>query len=392
MPLPIPTTKTIVATILSFIESRLNQDSPLADKAYNRVISVALGSVFTTLYKFAAQETKENLAISASRAGLIKLGEEYDTPLKAAEAAVLTITLPAVDTTVIPQTVDFVGDPNGIRYGLAANSDPATGGLVTMSVTAKVTGATGNLLVSDTLTIGTQVPGAETTATVTVIENTGADAEETETYRARLLAIIRSPGGGGNAADYRNWSNEVAGVENSYPYAGQPGGGSPPDRTVYVEATSDIDPDGIAPGSLLTEVRTSITTDPVTGLSRQPLGLTDDTLYILSITRTSFYVQISGLSVDASKEAQVKADIETAVTAYFVGLAPFIDGLDPDFEKNDTVTDASVTDIVQDVVSAAGGFFTALGFGLSVGSFLPSYVLGQGEHAKLSPASGITYV
>jgi len=392
MPLTIPTTQTLKDTYLSFLESALNQSAPLADKAFLRVFSAINGAVFTTLYKFAAQEAKENLAISASRAGLIKLGNEYSTPIKPAEAAILTITLPAVNGTIIPQTVDFVGDNNGIRYGLAANSNPATGGLVTMSVTAKVTGAQGNLAVTDTLSIGTQVAGAETTATVTVIENTGADEEGTESYRSRLLQVIRSPGGGGNSADYRNWSNEVAGVENSYPYAGQPGGGSPPDRTVYVEATTSIDPDGIAPGSLLTEVRTSITTDPVTGLSRQPLGMTDDTLFILSITRISFYIQINTLTVDASKEAQVKADIETAVTAYFVGLAPFIDGLDPDFEKNDTVTDASVTDIVQDVVSSAGGFFTALGFGLSVGSFIPSYVLGQGEHAKLSPASGITYV
>jgi len=394
MALTIPTTQTIKDLYLSALESALNKTSPLADRAFLRVLSAIMGAVFTTLYKFAAQEAKENLAISASLAGLKRLGAEYNTPIKPAEAAILTITLPAVDPTVIPQTVDFVGDNNGIRYGLAANSNPATGGVITMSVTAKVTGAQGNLAVTDTLSIGTQIAGAETTATVTVVENTGADEEAKESYRARLLQVIRSPGGGGNSADYRNWANEVAGVENSYPYAGDTSllGGSPPDRVVYVECDSSIQIDGIAPTSLLNEVRASITTDPVTGLSRQPLGLTDDTLEVVAITRTSFFVQISSLTVDVDKEAKTKSEIEDALIAYFHGLSPWIDGLDPTFEKNDEITDLTVSSVVNDVLVANGASATAVAFGVAVSTSLPIYTLNKGEHAKLSTVSGVTYV
>jgi hypothetical protein len=388
MPLNIPTTKTLRSTFLTFLENALNQSSPLADKAFTRVISAVFAGVFTILYKFAAQEAKENLAISASRAGLIKLGAEYDLPIKPAEATILTITLPAVDGTIIPQTVDFQGDANGLRYLLSANSNPATSSLITMQVTCKVTGAQGNLAISDTLTIGTQVAGAETVATVTVVDNLGADEEATEAYRARLLSAIRSPGGGGNAADYRNWTLETTNVVGAYPYSGTALGGSPPDRTVYVEADTSIDPDGIAPPSLLVDVRTSITTDPETGLSRQPLGMTDATLFIESITRIPIYVQITNLVVDPLDLAQVKADLDTSLTTYFFGLSPWIDGLDPVFEKNDEITNASISKVAFDVVHAAGGSYDNLAFGLAPGVFAPSHILNFGEHAKLGT---ITY-
>ena len=124
--------------------------------------------------------------------------------------------------------------------------------------------------------------------------------------------------GGGNAADYREWAQEVAGVTRAYPYSGKPVAllleSSPPDRTVYIEADTTIDPDGIAPQALLDEVRATITTDPVTGLARQPLGLTDSTLFVESISRTEFFVGISHLFVGISH-------LFVGISHLFVGIS-----------------------------------------------------------------------
>jgi len=125
---------------------------------------------------------------------------------------------------------------------------------------------------------------------------------------------------------------------------------------------------------------------------RQPLGLTDDTLFVEPIIRTGFYVEVRGLDVDASLEAQVKSDITDAVTIYFLGLAPYVDGLDPvDDAVKAKITDSTITIIVQDVVAAAGGIISGLGFGIAPGLFVGSYFLSQGETAKLV-SGGVTYL
>lgn len=400
----IPTTQEQFETFLANLEARLNQTSPLNDKAFNRVLAAMEAMGFTSLAKFAAYNVKQILAITAFGDGLDALGAEYGVIRKAAEATVLTATLPGTDTTVIPQTIDFIGDANGVRYFLDSSETigTPTPGLAELTMTAETLGVVGNLLLGDTLSIGTQVAGAETVATVAVITgetthilNTGAEEELDSAYKIRLLDEIRATFGGGNAADYRKWAQEVAGVARAYPYAGKPVllllESSPPDRTVYVEADTTIDPDGIAPQNLLDEVRDTITTDPVTGLARQPLGLTDDTLFVESISRTLFYVQITTLSVSDDLVAKTKSEVEDALTAYFLLIKPFVDGLDSILDRNDKITDLTVSDVVQDVLSANGGTANSVAFGLSPGESLPEYQLSPGELSKLA-SGGITYV
>lgn len=400
----LPTTQEQFDTFLANLESRLNQTSPLSDKAFNRVLSIAMAISATSLGNYAAGQVKQVLAITASREGLIILGNEYGIIIKAAESTVLTATLPGVDTTIISQTIDFIGDANGVRYFLNSSYTigAVTPGVAEMTMTAETPGVVGNLQVGDTLSITTQVSGAETVATVAVITgetvailNTGAEAESTKAYRIRVLDAIRSTCGGGNAADYRIWSQEVAGVARAYPFAGKPVEllleSTPPDRTVYIQADTSIDPDGIAPQSLLDEVRDTITTDPVTGLARQPLGITDDTLYVESISRTEFFVQITNLSVSDDLVSKAKSEIEDALTAYFLTIAPFVDGLDSTLDRNDKITDLTVSNVVQDVLSANGGTANSVAFSTVLGGSIPEYQLSPGELSKLA-SGGITYV
>lgn len=387
----IPTTAETTAQNLANLESQLNQTSPLNDKAFLCVLSAEEAVLFTSLYKFGVDRVKQVLATTANRDGLIALGAEYGVPIKAAESTVLTAELPGTNGTIIPATRTFVGDSNGVRYSLDASAT-VTGGVATLSLTAQDAGVIGNLNNGETLSIDTQVAGAETVATVTATTTTGADAEGTEDYRTRILDVIRAPGGGGNAADYRNWAQGVAGISRAYPYAGDPAGsGSPAERTVYVESTTTIDPEGIPPQSLLDDVRDNITTDSDTGLSRQPLGLTDDTLFVEPITRTEFFVRITGLTVDASIETAVKTEIETQLIAYFLSLRPFVDGIDAPIERNDLITDLTVSDVVQDVLKANGGSAQSVAFDIVSGGSIPEYQLGQGETAKLAATGGIVY-
>ncbi len=389
MGLTLLTTEELFERNLANIEGKINQTSPLNDKAFNRVISAMEALNQKELQNYGAELATANLVITATGSDLDILGSEYGVTRKPAEAAVLTIELPAVNGTIIPVTVDYTGDSNGVRYLPDAASPPAAGGVAVQDVSAQTLGVAGNLNITDTMSIGTQVPGAETQAEVTIILNTGADEETNDAYRQRILDKIQSTQGGGNATDYRMWSEEVAGVARAYPYSGGIlGSGSPPDRIVYVETDVSIDPDGLAAAPILAEVRASITADPDTGISRQPLGLTDSTLFVVSITRINIYVEIRGLTVDPAIETQVKADVATAVELYFRSLRPFIDGLDVVSERNDLITALTVGNVVQDVLGAAGASAETVSFGVIVGTTIPEYRLAQGETTK---TGSITY-
>ena len=389
----IPTAAQLAADNQARFESQLGQQAPINDKAFLRVLSVLEAVLATTLYKNSIFQIKQTLAITATESGLTLLGSEFGVNRKVAVAANLTITLPGADGTIIPNTVDFVGDANGLRYRVDASAT-VTGGIATVSVTSNDPGAVGNLNDGDTLTIGTQVPGAETIATVLQTDTVGADEEDLELWRQRILDIERAPGGGGNAADYRNWAQEVAGVARAFPFTGNPvtlfSADTPPERTVYVEATSDIDPDGVPTQALLDSVRDSINIDPVTGLSRPPLGLTDGTLYVEPIVRLEFFVVVAGLNVDVGLETSIKESIETQLNLYFSSLRPFVGGVDPVLVRNDVVTDLTVSNVVQDVLVGSGGFAQNVNFNLG-GITLTEYSLAQNEVAKLA-MGGVTYV
>jgi uncharacterized phage protein gp47/JayE len=391
MTITIPTTAEIAQQHLTKYESVLNQTTPPNDKAYNRTVAGVEAASVTSLYKLAIERALQNLVQTATGKDLENWATQYGITLKPATNAVLTATTGSTST--IPATKDYVADGTAIRYSIPADTIPVAS-VATLTLTAKTAGVIGNLSINDTLSIGDPNPGTDTTATVTAVVSEGTDAETDEELRVRVLDKIRAPGGGGNAADYRNWSQETPGVVRTYPYSSNVIGVTavPPDRIVYVQVNTDLDADGIPTQSKLDEVRSYITLDPDTGRTRQPLGLTDATLYVEPIIRTGFYVEVRGLTVDASLEAQVKANIETAVSTYFRGLAPYVDGLDPvDEAVKAKITDSTITIIVQDVVASAGGIISGLGFGIAPGLFVGSYFLSQGETAKLA-AGGISYL
>jgi uncharacterized phage protein gp47/JayE len=387
MALTIPTTQQIANVILSGLESNLNQETPALRKAFNKVLSRVVAGVITILYKFGAERAKQCLALTATGDDLKDIARNYGVEPKGAASAVLTYTVNSSST--VPATIDWVGDPNGVRYRADSDAIPS-GGVATITGTAQTPGTAGNLNVSDTLTIGTQNAGTENQATVTDIVDTGAEEETDDELRIRVLDKIRTEGGGGNSADYREWAQETEGVARAYPYAGNPtfletGSGSalPGERTVYIQASTSIDADGIAPQSLLDDARDMIRFDPDDNdRAREPLPLTNDTLYVESIIRTQFNVEITGLDVDADLEAQTKTDISTALTVYFNSLFPFIDGLDAEEDKNNKITDPTITEVVQNVVGSAGGTFTSLAFNVGA-SNIPEYTLQVNELAKL---------
>jgi len=384
MAIELQTTQQLVDRNIAVIESVLNQDIPATDQAFFRVLAVTLAMIETGMQKKLADDSKQNLAISAT-SGLADIGEDRGLVQEPAVAAVLTGTVPSDPAITIPATRSWIS-AFGIRYTMSASATEDGSGFITITVTADLEGVDGNLDIGAELKISSAVAGAGDTLTVTIIETIGAEEEDREVYRQEILQDQRAIKGGGNSADFRRWANVVAGVVQTYPYAGLPFGTAgpviPPQRVVYVEVTTAIDPDGLAPQTILDDVEEAIINDPTTGQENQPLGINNSTLEVVSIRRTSIFTEVRGLDVPANQVAAIQAEIDSGLSSFLRAMLPFVQGLDFIGDKNDVVSDPILSRLVQDIVDTVGGSFNGLGFGLNPGAFFPSYTLGAGELAK----------
>lgn len=388
----IPSFQQLIDDAISIYESNLGQTIPLFKRAFFRVVAIVQATYAAGLYRYGRDQAIQNLAVTAGRDGLIVIGREFGISPNDAVAAEIEVNFNAADGTVYPATTPFISDDTGLRYFLDSDAT-VSGTSITLTMTCEDTGPSGNLTVGQIISLGNPIPGSDPFGTVIQTTITGTEEESTEDFRVRVLDKIRGKNGGANEADYRDWAQDVAGCKRAYPYAGSPVDSGitplPGMRTIYVEATSDIDPDGIAPPSLLTQVRNNIITDPITGLRRETLGLIQSYLYVESISVTPIYIEVRNLIVDSSVEVDCKADIVDAIRSYFDNVRPYIEGLDPSFEKRDTITDLVIAAQIDDVLAAYRASATGAGFGLAPSSFLSLYQLQEGERVKFG---GIQYV
>jgi len=381
--LTIPTTQENFDSILGRLEQSLDQTSPLHDAAFLRVLSAALAMVKKELTQLVLERALQNLVQTSTGEDLDRIGAEpqIDTPRKQAQAAVMTATISSTET--IPALTAFVGDSLKYIYRTAAEVEPVDD-VATISLVSDLAGVDYTLAVDDTLTIQQPLEGCDSTATVTAVTTEGTDREEDAAYRRRIMTEMRSQGGGGNAADYRAWAEAVEGVERAFPYAGD----NPGDVVVYIECDTELDEDGIPSGDLLALVKEEILTDPDTGIARPPLGILDENITVSAISRTTVYVEIRGLAIEATVEEQAKEEIEAAVDAYLRAIVPFIDRLDSAYSNNSLLTDLTLSQAIQEVLTPYGA--TAEGIGISVDeftAFIASYQVGAGELLKLGEVS-----
>jgi hypothetical protein len=237
-------------------------------------------------------------------------------------------------------------------------------------------GVVGNLDPGDVLSFANPLANVSRNAEVNSQTVTGANEESVDVYRQRIIDRFQKRPQGGAYSDYELWGEEAAGIINVYPYTGAPG-----QVDVYSEATvaSSGSPDGIPTAAQLQAVLDLINLDSAGLASRRNANAFVNSY---PITRLGFDVVVVGITGVADL-AQVQSDIESVLTDYFVTREPFIPGLSIPPRK-DTISRVTISALVEDVVTAAEGFFTYATFDLTgqVGA-LPAYILGEGEKAKL---------
>lgn len=398
MSLLTPTTKEISDNIIAQLEASLNQTIPLLPKAFLRVLAKILGAVFIILYKYggfiflqmfvqtaSAKETVVNgvTVVPLTLWGrLIGIGD----PVPATSAELLIDITVENQVGVLDSGSQLVNTDNGVTYittasvALSAPVVQATILAVSDQAGGGGTGAIGNLEAGAIVSFANPLPNVARNAEVVSQVVTGANAEDVEVYRQRIIDRFQKKPQGGAYSDYELWGEEVAGILNVYPYTSD----CPGQVDVYVEATeaSSGNPDGIPTVAQLQAVLDSIEFDENGLASRRPANALANTFPIF---RSAFDIVVAGLQVD--NLADVKDSIDAAMEEYFLGREPYIIGLSIPPRK-DRITSSAVGGVVEDIVSAAGGIFTNVAISKDSAP-VDRYTLSIGEKAKVGT---VTYV
>ncbi|WCT72045.1 baseplate J/gp47 family protein [Sphingomonas naphthae] len=164
---------------------------------------------------------------------------------KVATAATGDVSFTGVAGSPVPAATALLRS-DGVEY-LTIADVVLTGGVGTIAVAAALTGSAANALAGQQLTLVSPVAGVSSIATIGGDGlKGGAEEEDPEALRARLLDRIRQPPHGGNLADYKRWTLECAGVTRAWVYPGWLGPGTV-GVTFVCEARTDIIP---GPGDL----------------------------------------------------------------------------------------------------------------------------------------------
>lgn len=162
-------------------------------------------------------------------------------PRKQAASAIGQVTFTGTAGAVIPAGT-ILQRADGAEY--TVDADVAfTGATVVAAVTASAAGAAGNAAAAVKLNLTTPIAGVNAAATVGAAGlYAGADIEDVEALRKRVLQVWGQPPQGGANHDYERWALEVAGVTRAWVYRAQQGFG-----TVTVIFVMDNKPDTIIP-------------------------------------------------------------------------------------------------------------------------------------------------
>ena len=394
MSLTTPATADIRDNIVAQLAASFGQAIPLLPKSFMRVLAAALAGVFVLLYKYAGFSFLQMFVQTASYGATIINGRTVNPllfwgqlvgvgDLIAATPAQLSVTVTVLNQTgSLPVNTQLVGPNNGVTYltlaGVLLNAPTV---VVTVQAFADQgggggAGTIGNLNPGDTLSFANPIANVARSAVVASQVVTGADAETVDAYRQRVIDRFQKRPQGGAYADYQEWALDAAGIINVYPYAGT----SPGTVDVYCEATpaSSGSADGIPTTPQLAAVLDLINYDTGGLATRRPANAF---VVIHPITRTGFDVTMSGIA-SVGDLAQVQADITAALADYFAALEPYIPGLSVP-PRADIITQTRLSALVEDIVTGAGGTFTAVTFKLhSGGGTLSTYTLTEGEKAK----------
>lgn len=218
MPFERPSLETLIERINADLESRLSASQLRRSNA--KVYASVMAAVSHSLHGFIEYTAKQLFFDTAEGIYLDHWASIFWILRKPASKATGSVTFEFSDSPVEIPVGTLVQSELGQQY---QTTTPVAAGKA--NVVALLAGAAGNLSEGEILTFVSPIAGVKSQAVAGDIAG-GADAENDDSLRSRLLARIRERPHAGTAADYEAWALEVPGVTRAWVYPREGGEGN----------------------------------------------------------------------------------------------------------------------------------------------------------------------
>ena len=238
MPFARPTLATLIQRIAADLQSYLAGTNPFLRRMLLTVLGRVQAGAVHGLYGHQQWIADQVMVDQCDADTLARWANILGKPQEAAVAASGPIICTGTETTDIPAGTVLVRSDN-TQY--VTNADATiTGGTASPTVVASVAAAAGDCAAGMTLTFASPIAGINVYATVGATGiGGGADVEDIDAWRARVLARLQTPPRAGTSSDYVEWALSVSGITRAWCFPMELGPG-----TVTVRVMTDNAPDG----------------------------------------------------------------------------------------------------------------------------------------------------
>ncbi|MBQ8465708.1 MAG: baseplate J/gp47 family protein [Alphaproteobacteria bacterium] len=279
----------------------------------------------------------------ANEEELIKHGKTYKFPRKTASKSDGPVVMTGTNGSVLASNTEFQR-ADGIKYISTEEVTIGNTGTATIPVEAINAGSIGNATAGTIISLVSPIAGVNTQGEVGTLGITGgADIEDVEVYRARLLERVQNPPMGGCKSDYEIWAKSIAGVTRAYCASTESGAGTVTVRFMMDEVYSD----GIPQAADVARVENYIKTkQPATAI-----------VYVEAPIADTINFEFSSLTPLTS---DVKAAIENSLQSFFKsssvepGGTLFISKINEAISKATGVVDHKLTSPTADITTNTG--------------------------------------
>lgn len=306
MPFTRPSLNEIVDRVQSDLLARIDGANSLLRRSVIKVFGYVFAGVCHLLYGYLDYIKNQIFASYADTEYLDIIGAEYGVTRNAASKASGSGSTTGTNGTVIPISTELISD-DGVVYETDAEQTVAAG-TATLDFTAKDAGADGNDDASITLTFVSPISGLSSTLTVDADGIAGgADEEEDDDYRQRILWRKQHPPKGGCEADFIAWMKEISGVTRVWVFSEYAGSG-----TVGIAFTRDNDTDIIPSAAQRTSAEEYLVehTDPTTGETVGVPVTCEPGLQMIALAEQSVNFTIAIYPNTTAVQNEIEAELE----------------------------------------------------------------------------------
>jgi len=180
-----------------------------------RAFAVAQAGLAAGIYGYLDWISLQSVPFTATDEFLEAWAALVGVTRKAASAATGSASFTGAPGAVLPSGAAVTRAADGVTYATTASATVAGDGTLSVAIAATDPGASGNADPGAAVTLGAAVVGVNAAGTAGALTG-GADLEEDDSLRARMLTAYANPPQGGASSDYVTWALEVPGVTRAW--------------------------------------------------------------------------------------------------------------------------------------------------------------------------------